>query len=539
MVCHGIFEKSGAVEDKKNFFPSSAIEKKSFRLMMFGRGEKVVAAKNTNEYPRGENMFRPRRTISSLLMATALAGIPAPVPGAPQPQDSGTTRTLRFVQDDAQDYMVSKIYRLKYVQSNDISPFVQGMIMRYNMNSSVGSIVYGNDNAQMLTVTCPAKMMPYVDDFIRKVDRDIKIDGKTPDDVIRGTGITRAVYRPKYRSGQAVLNVLVNSVIGEGPYGSVYAWDANSNQIYWKDNSSNTSYVYQFLGYLDRPAPQINLNFNVYEVRESTLRDIGIEYLAWKNGPGMNIFETAFDVFSVNSAGSIALQSMAGPAGGFFTAPQFDMSFVRFLQQSGNAEITNTATLTVSNSDTQSYELYFSPEMQNIVKSDNDQSSVAVGAAGNGGAPQIYLKIIQPIVNIHYGESQPGYPASEAFSVADYHPGAYQNFNGTLFFGYDIRTANAVERNNTGAELVETGNIQGNSLIPLKKEVVLGCWELDQNVDQVIGVPWLCDIPLLKYLFSTTTTSRERTKVCLTVTAELLDTAKPDGMKAGELKLIR
>jgi len=81
--------------------------------------------------------------------------------------------------------MVSKIYRLKYVQANDISPFVQGMVMRYNMNSSVGSIAYGADNAQMLTVTCPVGMMPYVDEFVRKVDRDVRINGKTPDDVIR------------------------------------------------------------------------------------------------------------------------------------------------------------------------------------------------------------------------------------------------------------------------------------------------------------------------------------------------------------------
>ena len=470
----------------------------------------------------------------SLLCGTALAA--APMSTAPQSPEPETTRTLRFVQDDAQDYMVSKLYRLKYVQANDISPFVQGMIMRYNMNSSVGSIVYGANNAQMLTVTCPAKMMPYVDDFIRKVDRDIRIQGKTPDDVIRGTGITRAVYRPKYRSGQAVLNVLVNSVIGEGPYGSVYAWDANSNQIYWKDNSSNTAYVYQFLGYLDRPAPQITLNFNVYEVRRSTLRDIGIEYLAWKNGPGMNIFEAAFDVFSLNSAGSLALQSFSGPVGGFFTAPQFDMSFVRFLQQSGNAEITNTATLTVSNSDTKSYELYFSPQRQNIVKSNNDQSSVTVGS---GGEKQIYLKVNSPIVNIHYGESQPGYPESEAFAVDNYRPGSYAKFNGTLFFGYDIKTANVVERNNVGAELVETSDIAGESLIPLGKEVVLGRWGLEQEVEQTIGVPWLCDIPYLKYLFSTTTTSREHTEVYLTVTATLLDTASPDGVKVGELKRLK
>ena len=467
-----------------------------------------------------------------LAVLTAFATVSASPPEPPG------TQTLRFVQDDAQDYMVSKVYKLKYVQSNDITPFVMGMVMRYNMNSSVGSIEYGTDNRQLLTVTCPVKMMPYVDDFIAKADRNIRIDGRTPEDVIRGTGITRAVYRPKYRSGQAVLNVLVNSVIGAGPYGSVYAWDADSNQIYWKDNSSNSEYVFQFLGYLDRPAPQITLDFTIREVRESTLRDIGIEYLAWKNGPGMNIFETAFEVFSVNSAGSAALQSLSGPVGGFFTAPQFDMSFVRFLQQSGNAEITNSATLTVTNSDSAEYEIFFDPEGQNIIKSDNDRSSVTTSAAA-GQDRQVYLKISKPIVNIHYGGSQPGYPKSEAFEVNNYRPGDYGKLDGTLFFAYDIRTVNAVERNNTGAELVETGTIQGNSLIELNRETILGCWDLDQEVEQVIGVPFLCDVPILKYLFSTTTTSREKTKVYLSVTARLLDSAHPAEIEVGELLRIK
>ena len=160
------------------------------------------------------------------------------------PGENPGVQKLRFIQDDAQDRMVSKVYQLKYVQSNDVTPFLLGIVKRYNMNSSVNCIEYGADNTQLLTVTCPVKMMPYVDDFIRKIDRDIKVDGRTPADVIRGTAITRAVYRPKFRSGQNMLNVLVNSIIGEGPAGSVYAWDANSNQIYWKDNSSNTQYVY-------------------------------------------------------------------------------------------------------------------------------------------------------------------------------------------------------------------------------------------------------------------------------------------------------
>ena len=301
-----------------------------------------------------------RSMAAVMLILSADIMLPAeekPPRSAGEQQDG--IRKLRFVQDDAQDYMVSRIYTLKYVQSNDVTPFLLGMVKRYNMNSSVGCIEYGADNTQLLTVTCPVGMMPYVDDFIRKVDRNIEIDGKTPGDIIRGTGITRAVYRPKYRSGENLLNVLVNSVIGEGPYGSVYAWDANSNQIYWKDNSSNTEYVREFLGWIDRPAPQITFHFTLYEVRESMLRDVGLDYLAWKNGPGLNIFATAWEAFGVSSGGTAALQAVSGPFGGFFTAPQFDASFIRLLAQSGKAEIRNQASMTVSNSDSDSSELYF------------------------------------------------------------------------------------------------------------------------------------------------------------------------------------
>ena len=150
-------------------------------------------------------MLKPARLIPLL----ALAVLPPALSGqtASGGAEDATTQTLRFVQDDAQDYMVSKIYRLKYIQANDITPFVMGIVMRYNMNSTVNCVEYGADNAQMLTVTCPVKMMPYVDDFIAKADRNVLIDGKVPGDIVKGTGITRAVYRPKYRSGQALLNV--------------------------------------------------------------------------------------------------------------------------------------------------------------------------------------------------------------------------------------------------------------------------------------------------------------------------------------------
>lgn len=447
--------------------------------------------------------------------------------------DNNTTQTVRLVQDDAQDYMVSRIFLLKHIQANDIAPFVLGMVKRYNMNSTVSNIQYTQAQQEILTVTCPEGMMPFVQDFICKADRPVKIAGKTPDDIIRGTGITRAVYTPQYRSGQVLVNMIVNALINAGPYSSVYGWDANSNQIYWKDNTSNTEFVYQFLSWLDRPPPQIRMVFTVYEVRESTLRDMGIDYLAWKNGPGLDLFQAGFRVFDLSSGGSTALQSLSGHLGGFFFAPQFDASFIRILEQNGMANVTNTANLTVSNSDSMEYEIMFNPELQNLIKSENDQGEVAISAvAGIQNTQQIYLKISKPIACIHRGT------VDTEFSIPAYKPGEIAEIPGTLFCGYRVTCANATERNNYGSELIETTDIQGDVTIELNKEVILTQWNKTVDVTQTIGVPFLSSIPVLKYLFGTTVTSKENIKLYMTVKAEIPDMMK-DPFSVGSLQKVK
>ena len=460
------------------------------------------------------------RLLTTVLAAGMLCGA-SPAAGEPE------RRVLRFVQDDAQDKMVSRIFTLKYLQANDVVPFVTGMVKRYNMNSSVScfSYVYGSESQQILTVTTPAKMMACVADFLAKADRKITVKGRVPSDILRGTGIVRGVYRPKFRSGQILIDLIVNALVNAGPYSSLYGYDANSNQIYWKDNASNTAYVYQFLSYIDRPPPQIRMRFTVCELRESTLRDAGIEYLAWKNGPGLNFFQAAFRAADLTSAGTAALQSFSGPLGGFLFAPQFDASFIRLLEQSGHARIRASGELTVSNADARTYALTFNASLQNIIKSDNDRTSVT-GDALSQQADLLTLRIVNPMVCIH---NDPG----PEFTIEAYYPGENAGVSGILNFGYAMSSSGAVERNNYGTELINTVSASGNACIPLNRELLLSSWEGEQEVEQTIGIPWLCDIPYLKYLFSTTTVSKEKALFFLTVTADLPDTARPAPFQGG------
>lgn len=460
-----------------------------------------------------------KRIVPWLLMLLVAGGLHGePLPTRPQLPPS---QTLRLVQDDAQDYMVSKIFTLKYIQSNDILPFVNGIIKRYNMNSSVScfSYVYGSVQQQILSVTAPEKIMECVTAFLKMADRNVPGVGPNGDP-IGGTGITRGVYRPKYRSGQILVDLIVNALVNEGPYSSLYGYDSNSNQIYWKDNAFNTSYVYQFLSYVDRPPPHIRMEFSVCEIRESTLRDLGIDYLAWKNGPGLNLFQVGWQALDLSSAGSAALQSFSGPLGGFFFAPQFDASFIRVLEQSGNAERHTAGELTVSNSDSRSYELSFNAQWQNIVKNDNDRTSVTSSPL-TAQANLCSITVIKPIVCIDLAKGA-------EFTINPYSPGENAGLGGVLNFGYVLSNSGAVERSNFGTELISITSVSGNAAIALDQEITLGVWEGERKVEETIGVPWLSEIPYLKYLFSTTVTNYEKTVYFLTVTARIPDTAKPE-----------
>ena len=97
----------------------------------------------------------------------------------------------------------------------------------------------------------------------------------------------------------------------------------------------------------------MRVRVNYYEVRDSDLRDWGFDYLAWKNGPGVNLLNVGYNagelvVHELLETVPYVLSSSWG-MGGFFTAPQFDMSFIRCLQQEGNANSVATSSLMMIN----------------------------------------------------------------------------------------------------------------------------------------------------------------------------------------------
>ena len=110
-------------------------------------------------------------------------------------------------------------------------------------------------------------------------------------------------------------------------------------------------------------------------------------------------------------------------------------------------------------------------------------------------------------------------PSTEAF---------YAKNNGGVVFAYTLHSRTVTEKSNRGDELGNASTVSGELTLGFKTEKLLASYVREQDVEQTIGIPLLVKIPILKYLFGTTTSIREKTYIIVTAEANLVHpNAKP------------
>ncbi len=430
------------------------------------------------------------------------------------------SRTVHFIQNDAQPQMVTKVYKLKYLRASDATPFILGAVKRFSPESNVQRLNYKHGKQQFLLVSTGQQMMPYVDKMVEQMD----IPGLKDQmgSLVHSTGITRGSYKPKYRSGDDFVGILNSTTVGQG-----YVWNnAPSNIIYWKtDHYHSEEKVRHWLQYLDRPLPQVKLTFKVYEIRDSDLLDVGLDYNAWKNGPGLGLFSFSFEDLWTRAAEEIMNMitnegvSLLGSSnfawGGAFFAPPVDMSFIRLLSQRGAATVSATGSLTVVNDYTGSYPITLAPEYQTIKKGDNDQTDIA---ALDPEQAKFHVNINNPTICLRqspkkkYGE----------YDYTRFSSETYKAIGGAVIFGFKVVMNTPVERNNLGQVLIDSSEVNSSITLNLGTEKLLASYDTEQDVEQIVGIPWLIEVPYLKYIFGTTTRLKVKNTLFVSVKGELV-----------------
>ena len=424
----------------------------------------------------------------AMLVTASMAALPFAANGEEKVQK------ITFIEDDAQKNMASKIYTLKHTKAADIAPFIRSAVVRYCEESNVSTVEDTERSRQMIIVSTGEDMISHVDKLIAALDRPAKAVKSSN---ITGDGIAYGGYQPKFRATPEMVDIIVKGEVSSGEADSDVRLDTKRNMFYFKDTPATVEDIKAKLAWLDKPIPQVRLELKVYQVRDSDLKDIGIDYLAWKNGPGLDVFGAAYNALNIQAAEKLVELAGSGAEiignstmgfGGFYTAPAFDLSFIRLLQQNGKATISSSASVIITNSRDREFKVSFAPEYQNITKDENHASAVDIG-----GDSSMTASVFNPVITA----------------------GA----NGCVDFQCEITRNNVVERNNLGAELTETETVTAQTVIDFNKEHLLGSWKRTSEVEQTIGVPFLCELPVLKYIFGTTTTNTEVNRFFVTVRA--------------------
>ena len=438
-------------------------------------------------------------------------------------------RTIRLVQDDAQPRMASKLYELRNARATDVRPFVEAAVKRYAAASKVERVNYPEANRQMFLVTTGEDFLPYVDEIVAELDAHAVKDGKRGVTTFEGTGVTRGVYRPKWRSGEDIASIVGGAVnTGEG---ATFFNPAN-NAVYYKDEWVTAFCISNFLEAVDRPLPQARLSFELLEIRESDLKDVGVDYLAWRNGPGLDLFSAGYSdggLRNTDTALFDALEALGTRVpgiwghGGFLASAAFDLSFVRLLQQSGRARVSAKAELTVLNTpvygvaekDARNARIYTVSLVPGYLNFAKDGADATAGHAS--GESRLVLEIRNPVICFAIKPEELGKWGTSAVDKA-----TTEGNGGGIVFGYGFDSSSVLERDNRGNELGGKSLSSGTLTLATGADKVLAGSTREVDVVNSTGIPYLNRIPALHWLFGTETEEKERVFQVITVHGEIV-----------------
>lgn len=260
--------------------------------------------------------------------------------------------------------------------------------------------------------------------------------------------------------------------------------DTQTNRLVVRDNPSGVDRVRARLEQLDAPTPQVNVEVTLYEVDETSDGRLGLDYAAWKNGPGRTLF----------AGGAFAEKARRAGAGSFQGLP------ASTLESTGR----NVASLV----DVPAAYLDFL-EARGLATT---RARLSVAAMSSADAA---LEVGESVL-YHRVSDDPA--AGTRVRV----PALAERAMGSMFVGTTVRVRPAVMREHVdldvftvqtvlqgfaddGTPLVAGRALETRLSVPRGGgERVIGGLRRRQVVDEASKAPWLGDLPILGALFGST-----------------------------------
>jgi len=193
--------------------------------------------------------------------------------------DSGVIKVLRVNQKNLINDFVSATFPVANIFATEMRNMMRTVTA---MEGGRAEVIRDNQKGEaFIEVIAPKFMLPWIEAAIADLDEDWVSTARD------GSAVGR--YFSKYRPSET-LDDIASRYAGDG----ATQFDPNMNYVQRRDEPYRVAEYLKACEQYDTPPPQALLRFKIYEVDTSNDLKLGVDWIAWKNGPGRSLFEAIF-----------------------------------------------------------------------------------------------------------------------------------------------------------------------------------------------------------------------------------------------------
>ena len=486
---------------------------------------------------------------------------------------SDQTKTVHFVRDNNDPRVVTKTYLLENVDAYEFRDYLRQMVQSkrvgnatlqqtYPGNTATAPLVATTGAPQLTSATAQPGYSPAVqlgsntaveclkfvdgtglllvsaEDYrFRDQENGIGIDTlvKTLDDPKLGAlsyGCQMYIYMPKFVPARNLMPLIenlgmnVNDVTELWQGSDIVAYDPDLNWLIFDVANYSCYNIAKMLKRFDVPIPQVRLKVKVYELDTENDDRIGLDFQSWKNNEGVDFF----------SIGGRYRNNWAAAYGGgwgkgfgsertsyFNFNPKWNTRYIDLLASNGRAKVIHSGELLVRNNTAAS----FSRTTQIFYI---DASQPAPGTTSSPDQGVGAYKWLSSIIDRIFtrGDDLAVGKGNQQISVRSAGYGFTMKVNNASVnldetrFDITLDNTSLLGFQSNGAPRISSGNaVELEVSLPHGKDsFVIGGLRKKEVVKSRTGVPWLCDIPLLEYIFGSVSTSVRDTELIVVAQCE-------------------
>ena len=267
------------------------------------------------------------------------------------------TDVVHIIKDNADPDVVTKTYVLKHADPYEIRSYLREIVQTRRVDESdtgIQAIKY-NDGTGIIMVSAEDYRFEDAENG-QGIDSIIEMLDKPGVASVPGTAVY--VYQPKYRSAKELRKMLIAAGanvaddVTENVGGSdLIRCDEGMNLLVFNTTQFSRKNIDTLLKEYDCPYPEVRAKITVYELYAENDGKLGLDFQAWKNNDGVDLFSTGGRFMkNFTSDGSALVRKGGWSDTQYFNFnPKWNTKYVDFLTSKGKAKVLHSCELAVRN----------------------------------------------------------------------------------------------------------------------------------------------------------------------------------------------